>query len=273
MIPLFKVFMAEEAKESVSDVLTSGYIGQGPKVEEFEEKLIDFLHVPRLLTTNSGTSALQLAVTLSGVLPGDEVISTPMTCSATNTAIVSQGATIVWADIDPDTGNIDPNSVEGILKRRSNSGPMPKAIMCVHWGGYPCDMKALMDIGQKYGIKVIEDAAHAFGAFYKNEYIGNHGDFVCFSFQAIKHLTSVDGGALVCKDLKDHNRGKLLRWYGIDREGERSDFRCEADITEAGWKYHMNDVCAAVGIANLREIDWVLDRHKKYGQIYDEELR
>ncbi len=261
-IPLFKVHMPETVLEPLARTLFSGYIGQGPRVEDFERALAPWFGSQNVLTVNSGTSALQLALRLANVGYGDEVITTPMTCTATNTPIMAMGARIVWADIDPQTGNIDPLDVERKISNKT------KAIMAVHWGGYPCDVEALNDIGKKYNLKVIEDAAHAFGASFQGKPIGSHSDFVCFSFQAIKHLTTVDGGALVCRDNQAHKRGKLLRWYGIDREGERRDLRCEEDVKESGYKFHMNDVAAAIGLHQLEFVGELLRRHRANAAYY-----
>lgn len=261
-IPLFTVHMPASVDKPLLDVLHSGYIGQGAKVEEFEAALARFLGTRNVLTLNSGTSALTLALRLANVGPGDEVISTPMTCSATNTPIVAAGARIVWADIDPTTGLIDPLDVERKIT------PKTKAIMCVDWGGVPCDMDELMRIGEKYGVKVIEDAAHALGATYKRRMVGTVADFTCFSFQAIKHITTVDGGALTCRDSNAYRRGKLLRWYGIDRETDRKDMRCEEDIAEAGYKFHMNDVAAVIGLTVLPDLPGILARHRENAAYY-----
>jgi len=143
----------------------------------------------------------------------------------------------------------------------------------VHWGGYPCELDELDRIGHKYGVKIIEDAAHAFGAAYHGRPIGSHSDFVCFSFQAIKHLTTVDGGVLVCRDTESYKRGKLLRWYGIDRETERKDFRCEEDVQEYGYKFHMNDVSATIGLEQLKYVADVLRRHRENAAYYRERLK
>lgn len=263
MIPLFKVHMADSVFEPLRHTLASGYIGQGPRVEEFERALAPWFGNRNVLSVNSGTSAIHLALRLAGVEYGDEVISTPMTCTATNEPILERGARIVWADIDPTTGAIDPCDVE--RKITSNT----KAVIAVHWGGYPGDLDELNQIARKYDVKLIEDAAHAFGAKYKDHSVGSHSDFVCFSFQAIKHLTTVDGGALVCRSVEDHQRGKLLRWYGIDREKEQKDFRCEEDVEEFGYKFHMNDVCATIGIEQLKYVGEVLAKHRANAAYYD----
>jgi dTDP-4-amino-4,6-dideoxygalactose transaminase len=265
-LPLFKVFMHESVQAPLLKTLMSGYIGQGPRVDEFEEKLAHWFDNRNVLTVNAGTSALHLALRLADAGQGDEVISTAMTCTATNVPILERGARIVWADIDPMTGNIDPRDVERKIT------PRTKAIMAVHWGGYPCDLDELQAIARKHGVKLIEDAAHAFGATYKERPIGSHSDFVCFSFQAIKHFTTIDGGALICRDREDFKRGKLLRWFGIDREGERKDFRCEEDVKEFGYKFHMNDVTATVGLEQLKYARAIVRRHRENGEYYRRRL-
>ena len=156
--------------------------------------------------------------------------------------------------------------------------PKTKVIMLVHWGGYPNDLNRIKQIQEKayrmYGFTpaVIEDGAHSFGSKFDDKYIGTHGNLTMFSFQAIKHITSIDGGLLMSPHKKIHDRGKLIRWYGIDREGDRKDFRCEADIEEWGYKFHMNDVCATVGIENLKHADNIIEKHKSNANFYDREL-
>jgi dTDP-4-amino-4,6-dideoxygalactose transaminase len=159
-IPLFKVHMPPSVLEPLNATLMSGYIGQGPKVDEFESALAPWFGNDNVLSVNAGTSALHLALRLADVGAGDDVVTTPMTCSATNEPILERGARVVWADINPLTGNIDPLDVE----RKITSST--KAIMAVHWGGYPCDFDELNRIARKYNVALIEDAAHAFGATY-----------------------------------------------------------------------------------------------------------
>lgn len=257
MIGLFKVHMPAAVDKPLLEVLHSGYIGQGKKVEEFERKLGERLGTTNVLTLNSGTSAILLALRLAGVEPGDEVVTTPMTCMATNEPIMELGATPVWADVYPDTGLIDPLDVARKIT------PKTKAIVCVDWGGSQCDIATLNRIAQSHGISLIEDAAHGFGT------TALGADFICFSFQAIKHITTVDGGMLVCKRESDYQRAKLLRWYGIDREGERKDFRCEEDVKEWGYKFHMNDVNATIGIVALKHLPEILDKHRQNALFYE----
>lgn len=266
-IPLFKVNMPEGVVGPLQQVLLSGYIGQGPKVAEFEKALEPWVGSRNVLALNSCTSALHLALRLAGVGPGDEVISTPMTCTATNMPVLERGATLVWADIDPNTGCIDPELLRNRISSRT------KAIICVHWAGYPCNLQEINDLAKKFDLKVIEDAAHAFGAMYKGSQIGSHSDFVCFSFQAIKHMTTVDGGILVCRSEEDYRRGKLLRWYGIDRDSPRTLCRCEDDIPEYGYKFHMNDVNATIGLVQLQSIQNILDRYRRNAAVYDDAFR
>ena len=266
-IPLFKVFMPKSVMEPLEKVLFSGYIGQGPKVEEFEKKLEPYFGNQNVLALNNGTAALQLALRLANVGIGDEVISTPMTCSATNEPILAMGAKIVWADIDPWTANIDPSDVAKKITKKT------KAVICVHWGGYPCNLDELNAIANKHGIKLIEDACHTLGATYHDRPIGSHSDFACFSFQAIKHINTIDGGMLVCKTKSDCKRGRLLRWYGIDRNAKRADLRCEVDIAEYGYKFHMNDVTATIGLEQLKYLDAIIKKHrdnaKKYNKTFE----
>jgi len=266
-IPLFKVFMPESVFEPLRKVLLSGYIGEGPRVEEFEHRLGAWFDNNNVLAVNNGTAALQLALRLANVGYGDEVVSTAMTCSATNEPILALGAKIIWADIDPWTANIDPKDVARKIT------PQTKAIMCVHWGGYPCELDELNAIADEHGIKLIEDACHAFGSTYHGKPIGSHSDFACFSFQAIKHMTTVDGGALVCKSEADRQRGRLLRWYGIDRKSKRKDLRCEADIVEYGYKFHMNDVTAVIGLEQLKYVAETIEKHRANAARYNEAFR
>jgi len=265
-IPLFKVFMSSDVDKPLLETLHSGYIGQGSKVEAFEDALAPWVGGRKPITVNSGTSAIHLALRLAGVGPDTEVISTPMTCTATNMPILERGAKIVWADIDPATGNISPRSVREKVTKKT------RAVIAVHWGGYPCDLDELDSVCRAYDLRLIEDCAHAFGAEYKGQKVGARSDFACFSFQAIKHLTTVDGGALVCEQDGDYKRGKLLRWYGIDRDGPRTDLRCEEQINEFGYKFHASDVTATIGLAQLPHVEKILSAHRRNADHYRSRL-
>lgn len=261
-IPLFKVRMAPEAAPAVAEVLASGYIGQGPKCEEFERafgELIGAIQPPILL--NSCTSAIDLALHLCELdgqryddgSPLWNVVTTPITCTATNSPPALRGAEIRWADVDPLTGNIDPKSVAQLIDHRT------KAIIGVNWGGRLCDYEALTDLCTG-DTAVIEDAAH--GPYWAH----GQADYTVFSFQAIKHLTTGDGGALITPPLQ-HKRAKLLRWYGLDRESS-ADFRCAQNIQEIGYKYQSNDIAAAIGLANLPGMAAAVERGRENAEYY-----
>jgi len=264
MIPLFKVNLISKVLEHLKPIIDSGYIGEGSIVKQFEAKLSKYIG-PNAITVNSGTSAIHLALRLCGVKNGTNVISTPMTCAATNMPILANGGKVIWCDINPRTGNIDPYKIRKLINRKT------KAIICVHWAGYPCDLSELRRIEYQTDIPVIQDAAHAFGAKYKNNLISHWTRFTCFSFQAIKHLTTIDGGALVCRDNDDAKKAKLLRWYGMDRE-QSSCMRCEADVKHYGYKFHMNDVNAMIGLQGLRNVSLILAQHRLNADEFMKEL-
>lgn len=284
-IPLFKVFMSDEAVLKSSEVLKSGFIGQGKVVDEFEKELGSFLGSDQILTTNSATSAQHLALHLlkqdsneyEALKSGDEILTTALTCTATNWPILANGFNIKWVDIDPTTLNMDLDDLARKITAKT------KAIIVVHWGGYPINLDKLKRIQyqayQLYGFKpiIIEDCAHAFGSERCGKKIGSESENLkVFSFQAIKHLTSGDGGALVIpSQMKEfYNRAKKIRWYGIDRDSPRRDFRCEPDITEWGFKFHMNDINASIGLANLKYVkEEVIQIHKANAAYYDLELK
>lgn len=260
---LFSTTITPEAIEEVNNTLKSGMISAGKKAEEFE-KLLAERGLKNPVTVNSGTSALHLALIAAGVKEGDEVITQAQTFIATGLAILYCKAKPVFVDINPLTGNINEDLIEGKITNKT------KAIMVVDWGGYPCDLDKIMDIGKKYNLKVIEDAAHSFGAFYKNRPIGSIVDFTCFSFQSIKHLVSGDGGCVCSLNEEDTKLLKRLRWFDIDRENSNIGFlgEREYDAVNIGYKYHMNDVTASIGIGNLKQIDSKLNRIQEIAQIY-----
>jgi dTDP-4-amino-4,6-dideoxygalactose transaminase len=276
-IPLFKVYMADEVDEPLLKVLHSGWIGEGPKVEEFEKTLKDYFGNPYLSTVNNGTAALHLAYHMSlypdkpktnHVDTDAEIISTAITCTATNTPIICNGAKIVWADVDPLTGNIDPKDIERKITKNT------KAIAMVHWGGNPCLIDEINDIAKRHGIKTVEDAAHGIGMRYKGKPVGNASDYTCISLQAIKCVTSVDGGIIMTRDKKSYERAMLLRWYGIDRtRREGVDLRCEIDVEEAGYKFHMNDVAAIIGQTNFAHLPEIVKKHRDNAAFYDDAFR
>ena len=294
-IQLFKVFMSKEAIYKTTKTLSSGFIGQGSVVEEFENSLKEYFNSNYVVTTNSATSAEHIVFHMlknkkkgcefvdktdhidfdwPGINPEDHVLTTALTCTASNWPILLNGINLRWVDVDPNTCNIDLNDLESKINQ------FTKAILVVHWGGYPVDLNKLLMIQkkslEKYGFApaIIEDCAHAFGSKYNNKLVGSHGNICTFSFQAIKHLTSGDGGCVVFNNENDVRRAKLLRWFGINRDENRKDFRCEEDIQEIGYKMHMNDINASIGLENLPYAkDFVVNSHKKNAHFYNESLK
>ena len=254
MIPLMKVYVPENIGETLQDVFDTGFVTEGDYSDEFEKKLGEYIGNPNTCLVNSCTSALHLAAHMLDLSSEDEVITTAMTCMATNEPFYHTGANLVFADINPKTGNICPDSIREKITEKT------KAIIVVHWGGQPCDMEEILDIAEKNKIKVVEDAAHALRSEYKGKKIGNHGDYICFSFQAVKHLTTVDGGAIVCKSEEDATRIRKLRWFGLDRQFKCAS-RWEQDIPECGYKFHMNNINAVIGLRQLETIDQLIDKH------------
>lgn len=265
MIPLIKTLLPPKEKlmPKLEEVLYSGYIAQGQAVDDFEKEFSKFIRNENCLSVNSGSSALHIALILAGVQPGDEVISTPITAEPTNTVISQTGAKIVWADIDLDTGNICPEDVESKITAKT------KAIMVVDYAGIPVNIKRFQEIENKYKIPVIEDGAHALGASYNGEKIGNHFRYTTFSFQAIKHLTTVDGGMVCLKNKEEYEKAKLIRWFGISKGATR----LENDINLQGYKYHMNNVNATIGLVQLENINSIINIYMDNGKYFDTELK
>ena len=286
MLSLFKVFMSEDVHKPLNDVLRSGFVTQGPKVEEYENALREYFNYDRVLSLNSATSGLTLATRLlkepdeetgwPGFDESKDVVLTPaLTCFATTCGVLANNARIRWLDVDMDTANISLVDLANKLDEKT------KVIYLVHWGGCPVDLDALDAICEahkvKHGFKpmVVEDCAHAFGAEYKGKKLGNHGNICVYSTQAIKHLTTGDGGIITLPNDKLYERCKLLRWFGIDREKRNvkgKDFRLEHDIAEYGYKFHMNDINATIGIHNLPHIPGLLEKMRANAKYFDDNL-
>jgi dTDP-4-amino-4,6-dideoxygalactose transaminase len=286
MIPLFKVFMSKDVIEPVSQVLQSGFITQGEKVEQFENELKNFIGNPFVLTLNSATAGLTLALRLlknkddrfnwPGFDEKEDIVLTPaLTCFATTAAILSNNVNIRWIDVDLKTSNVDLDDIKNKLSEKT------KVIYVVHWGGTPVDLDSLNEIQEysqsKFGFKpmIVEDCAHAFGSEYNGRMIGNNKNICVFSLQAIKHLTTGDGGLITLPNEILYERCKLLRWYGIDRDKRNykgKDFRLENDILEYGYKFHMNDINATIGLYNLPHIKEMLNKHRANAEFYNEKL-
>ena len=248
LIRTWSVFVPEDAITQVSETLRSGWINTGKKEKEFREKACKKWRFPYAVAVNSGTSALRASLAMLGVGYGDEVISTPFTFIATNTAILEQGAKPVFADIRYEDLNINPKSIEKKITKKT------KAIMVVHYGGNPVDLDEIRKIGRKHKLPIIEDSAHALGSKYKGKYIGQTGELVCFSFQVVK----------------------IIIWYGIDREAKKTNLLDPLPNSfkgdKLGFKYNMNDIVASLASVGVDHYNEAAKTRKLIGERYRKEL-
>src|SRR3990167_7936065 len=260
----------EEEIEEVVDTLRSGWLGTGPKVQQFENEFKAYKNSQYAVALNSCTAAIHLSILAAGIGPCDEVITTPMTfCSTVNT-IIHSGATPVLADCDKTTQCIDPQSI------RSKITPRTKAILPVHFAGNACDMSAIMGIAKEFQLKVIEDCAHAIETTYKGQHVGTFGDFGCFSFYVTKNLVTGEGGMVVAKHKKDSDRIKVLALHGMSADAWKR-FSDEGykhyQVIYPGYKYNMMDLQAALGIHQLKRIDKYWIRRQKVWNMYNKKLK
>ena len=269
-IPLFRPVICEEAIAAAGEVMRSGWLGLGPKTREFEAAFADYVGAPYCVGLNSCTSALHLGLHVLGLPSGSEVITTALTFVAANHVILHEGCRPVFADIEADTGNLDVESVSRRITERTG------AIMLMHYGGHPCDLDEFYTLARERDIAIIEDCAHACGSTYKGRRIGSHGDIHAFSFQATKNLPMGDGGALTVRSQQQASRLRRLRSLGMDRDAfqriRRGRFHWDYDITELGFKCYMNDIQAAVGLAQLARLDADNARRAEIAGQYRERL-
>lgn len=264
MISLVKVAMPprESLMPALEAVLYSGMIAEGEHVYRFEKEFATHFRLPIAIGMSSGTAALHTSLLLADVGPGDEVITTSMTAEPTNIAILQSGAVPVFGDVDPLSGNLDPASVVQLIS------PRTKAIVVVHYAGFPARMRELRAIADQHSLTLIEDAAHCLGASYGESSIGTIGDYGIFSLQAIKHMTTIDGGVLTMRDIGRADKARRLRWFGLEKGVPRT----EVDITTPGFKYNMSNVAGVIGLSQLETIDQLIDRHVANGLFYDEHI-
>lgn len=292
--------MHPDAPKNVTNVLNSGMITQASKVDEFERMLQQHFNHKWILTLNSATAGLTLAFKMLDLPFGAEVLSCPLTCTATNWSILANNLHLKWVDVDYETGNISLDDLQQKITEKT------QALVIVHWAGIPVDLirlNAILDKAEeKFGhrIRVVEDCAHAFDASLKvkkcrqqtvadnggslrtieetvlvDQKIGCWGNIAVFSLQAIKHLTAGDGGLIFLPNEALYQRAKLLRWFGIDRNARTNgvDFRMEPDVAEFGYKYHMNDINASIGISNFHMALCNVASHRKNADYFYEELK
>lgn len=263
-----KASCGKEELKAIEEALEYGYFGLAHKVVEFEEQLKKYLSTDNnVITTNTGTSALHLALDAIGVKEGDEVILPSFTFVSSAQAVTACGAEPVFCDVNESTLLIDLNEVEKKITKRT------KAIMPVHYAGNTCDMTAIEDLRQKYGIRIVEDAAHAFGSFYNGLKIGSFGDITCFSFDSIKVMTCGEGGAISTSDNEIAESCRKKRLLGIDRKTihskdwkERSWFY---DVKTNGFRYHMSNINASIGLEQLKKVDRFIEHRRVLCKLYD----
>ena len=270
MIPVSKPFVGEEELQEVRKVFQSSWLGMGQWTKNFEDQLKNFLGVKHVIAVNSGTSAIHLALVCCGIKNGDQVIVPSLTFAATVQAIVATGAEPVFCDVELDTLNIDTDDARRRITERT------KAIVPVHYRGYPCDMEKIENIAKKNNIRIIEDAAHAFGSKYKGKKIGSFGDITCFSFDPIKIITCGEGGAIATNNDQVAVLAQKGRILGISKD-TWSRYRHERawfyDVETIGFRYHMSNINAAIGIVQLKKFDEFLRRRIEIVKLYDENLR
>ncbi len=263
--------IGKEEVKAVAETVKSGWLTMGPKVAEFEKKFAEYSNVKHAISVNSCTAGLHLSYIAAGLKPGDEVITTPITFAATVNMIIQVGAKPVLVDVDKDYQCIDPKKIRAAITKKT------KAIVPVHYAGNPCDMKAIMEIADEYGLQVIEDAAHSVGGTYDGKKkMGSLGNLTAFSFYATKNMTTGEGGMVTTNDDALANRLRILRLHGMNRDAWKrytSAGSWHYDIVEPGWKDNMTDVDAALGLVQLKKLDKFCKQRQEVADTYAKLLK
>ncbi|HEC97486.1 MAG TPA: DegT/DnrJ/EryC1/StrS family aminotransferase [Nitrospirae bacterium] len=276
-IPYSLPLIEDEEIEEVIDTLRSGWITTGPKTREFEAEFAKYIGCKHAIAVNSCTAALHLALEAIGIKEGDEVITSPMTFAATAEVIRYFRAKPVFIDIDPVTMNIDAQEIERYLSTTNNrQSSLPKAIIPVHYTGYPCDMDSIRRLAEKYGLRVIEDAAHALPAYFNGRVIGSTGDITCFSFYATKNITTGEGGMVTTNNDEWAERMRIMSLHGISKDAWNR-YSAEGswyyEVIAPGYKYNLTDIAASLGVVQLKKADRLWQRRTEIAGIYNQAFR
>ena len=270
MIPIAKPYLTKDEAQNAYDTILSGWVTQGPRVEEFEKNFCEYTGAKYAVAVSNCTTALHLSMIVAGIGAGDEVICPSMSYIATANCIKYVNAKPVFAEVNPETYNIDVNHAEKLISEKT------KAILIVHQIGMPADIDAFSALCKRYNLKLIEDAACAAGSSYKGAKIGSHSELVCFSFHPRKVITTGDGGMITTYNEEYYKRLKLLRQHAMsvnDRMRHQSDKILFEDHLEPGYNYRLTDIQAAVGIRQLEKLDWIIEERRKIALKYIEELK
>lgn len=265
MIPIIKPYFGVEEAEAAKTAVLSGWVSQGPKVAEFERVVADYCGVAEAVAVSNCTTALHASLVALGVGPGDEVICPSMSFIATANSIRYTGATPIFADVDPLTYNLTPETVEAVMTDRT------KVVMVVHQIGMPVDIDRFLALGEKHGVKILEDAACAIGSRYKGRPIGGHTEMACFSFHPRKIITTGEGGMVTTNNSGYAKQLRLLRQHGMSvpdivRHGSAKVITEE--YVRVGYNYRMTDIQAAIGIEQMKRLDWIVARRREMASRY-----
>ena len=271
-VPVFVPFIDSDTKKHLENALDVGWLGMGSFTKEFEEKISEYLGLNEryVVATNTGTSALHIALLAANIGPGDEVITPSFNYVADHQAILMTGADVVMCDIRDDNLGIDCEKAEQLITDKT------KAIIPLHFAGIPCDQKEVYKLAKKYDLRVIEDAMHAFGTVIDGKKIGSYGDITCFSFDPVKVITSIDGGCVIVNSKEEQEKLHYLRFLGVDKdtaERYKNKRAWDYDVVSDGFRYHLTNIMASVGISQIKRVDEFIISRQKVCQRYNESFK